>query len=125
MKWRCSATQGSITTTGFATILAYLQAENAYTDSVMAEWCDPRKEDFYFYMKSYCPVDNIKAVNCPLILVTAGLHDPRVLYSEPAKYMAKLRDMKTDDNVLLFKCELGSGHFSKSGRQDWHLESSN
>lgn len=42
--------------------------------------------------------------------------DPRVLYSEPAKFVAKLRDMKTDDNLLLFKCELGAGHFSKSGR---------
>lgn len=42
--------------------------------------------------------------------------DPRVMYSEPAKFVAKLRDMKTDDNILLFKCELGAGHFSKSGR---------
>ena len=42
--------------------------------------------------------------------------DPRVLYSEPAKFVAKLRDLKTDDNLLLFKCELGAGHFSKSGR---------
>lgn len=42
--------------------------------------------------------------------------DPRVLYSEPAKFVAKLRDLKTDDNILLFKCELGAGHFSKSGR---------
>ncbi|MQL72204.1 hypothetical protein Taro_004545 [Colocasia esculenta] len=52
----------------------------------------------------------------PNILVTAGLNDPRVLYSEPAKFVAKLRETKTDDNVLLFKCELGAGHFSKSGR---------
>lgn len=80
------------------------------------EWGDPRKEEFYFYMKSYSPVDNVKSQNYPDILVTAGLNDPRVLYFEPAKFVAKLRDMKTDGNVLLLKCELGAGHFSKSGR---------
>ncbi|KAI3474336.1 hypothetical protein Pfo_029159 [Paulownia fortunei] len=72
--------------------------------------------EFYFYMKSYSPVDNITAQKYPAILVTAGLNDTRVMYSEPAKFVAKLREMKTDDNVLLFKCELGAGHFSKSGR---------
>ncbi|GAV62364.1 Peptidase_S9 domain-containing protein/Peptidase_S9_N domain-containing protein [Cephalotus follicularis] len=86
------------------------------TTSEWEEWGDPRKEEFYFYMKSYSPVDNVKAQNYPSILVTAGLNDPRVLYSEPAKYVAKLRDVKTDNNLLLFKCELGAGHFSKSGR---------
>ncbi|KAK8561431.1 hypothetical protein V6N12_048502 [Hibiscus sabdariffa] len=86
------------------------------TTSEWEEWGDPRKEEFYYYMKSYSPVDNVKAQNYPHILVTAGLHDPRVMYSEPAKFVAKLRDMKTDDNILLFKCELGAGHFSKSGR---------
>ncbi|KAG8365725.1 hypothetical protein BUALT_Bualt17G0001800 [Buddleja alternifolia] len=86
------------------------------TTSEWEEWGDPRKEEFYYYMKSYSPVDNIKAQNYPAILVTAGLNDTRVMYSEPAKFVAKLRDMKTDDNVLLFKCELGAGHFSKSGR---------
>ncbi|URE20368.1 Prolyl oligopeptidase, N-terminal beta-propeller domain [Musa troglodytarum] len=86
------------------------------TTSEWEEWGDPRKEEFYFYMKSYSPVDNIKAQHYPCILVTAGLNDPRVLYSEPAKFVAKLRELKTDDNILLFKCELGAGHFSKSGR---------
>ncbi|XP_075507094.1 uncharacterized protein LOC142543615 [Primulina tabacum] len=86
------------------------------TTSEWKEWGDPRKEEFYFYMKSYSPVDNVKTQNYPSILVTAGLNDPRVMYSEPAKFVAKLREMKTDDNVLLFKCELGAGHFSKSGR---------
>ncbi|KAI9169756.1 hypothetical protein LWI28_017245 [Acer negundo] len=86
------------------------------TTSEWEEWGDPRKEEFYFYMKSYSPVDNVKAQNYPNILVTAGLNDPRVMYSEPAKFVAKLRELKTDDNILLFKCELGAGHFSKSGR---------
>ncbi|KAE9618571.1 putative oligopeptidase B [Lupinus albus] len=86
------------------------------TTSEWEEWGDPRKEEFYFYMKTYSPVDNVKAQSYPHILVTAGLNDPRVMYSEPAKFVAKLRDLKTDDNILLFKCELGAGHFSKSGR---------
>ncbi|KAJ8625276.1 hypothetical protein MRB53_033806 [Persea americana] len=86
------------------------------TTSEWEEWGDPRKEEFYFYMKSYSPVDNIKPQNYPNILVTAGLNDPRVLYSEPAKFVAKLREMKTDENILLFKCEFGAGHSSKSGR---------
>ncbi|CAI9097067.1 OLC1v1033369C3 [Oldenlandia corymbosa var. corymbosa] len=86
------------------------------TTSEWEEWGDPRKEEFYFYMKSYSPVDNVKAQNYPAILVTAGLNDPRVMYSEPAKFVAKLRELKTNDNLLLFKCELGAGHFSKSGR---------
>nr|KAJ0198638.1 hypothetical protein LSAT_V11C600305640 [Lactuca sativa] len=86
------------------------------TTAEWEEWGDPRKEEFYFYMKSYSPVDNVKAQDYPAILVTAGLNDPRVLYSEPAKFVAKLREMKTDENVLLFKCEMGAGHFSKSGR---------
>ncbi|KAL4581630.1 hypothetical protein LXL04_006154 [Taraxacum kok-saghyz] len=83
---------------------------------VDVEWGDPRKEEYYCYMKSYSPVDNVKAQSYPAILVTAGLNDPRVLYSEPAKFVAKLREMKRDENVLLFKCEMGAGHFSKSGR---------
>ncbi|XP_062159653.1 uncharacterized protein LOC133866997 [Alnus glutinosa] len=86
------------------------------TTSEWEEWGDPRKEEFYFYMKSYSPVDNVKAQNYPDILVTAGLNDPRVMYSEPAKFVAKLRELKTDDNLLLFKCEFGAGHSSKSGR---------
>ncbi|KAG6520120.1 protease 2-like [Zingiber officinale] len=86
------------------------------TTSEWEEWGDPRREEFYFYMKSYSPVDNIKEQHYPHILITAGLNDPRVMYSEPAKFVAKLRELKTDNNTLLFKCELGAGHFSKSGR---------
>lgn len=86
------------------------------TTSEWEEWGDPRVEEYYYYMKSYSPVDNVKPQSYPNILVTAGLNDPRVLYSEPAKFVAKLREMKTDTNTLLFKCELGAGHFSKSGR---------
>ncbi|KAM0826496.1 hypothetical protein ACQ4PT_068841 [Festuca glaucescens] len=87
-----------------------------FTTAEWEEWGDPRKEEYYYYMKSYSPVDNVKAQEYPHILVTVGLFDPRVMYSEPAKFVAKLRELKTDNNLLLFKCELGAGHFSKSGR---------
>ncbi|XP_044413194.1 protease 2 [Triticum aestivum] len=62
------------------------------------------------------PELTVKAQEYPHILVTAGLNDPCVMYSEPAKFVAKLRELKRDDNLLLFKCEVGAGHNSKSGR---------
>ncbi|KNA05538.1 hypothetical protein SOVF_189420 [Spinacia oleracea] len=71
------------------------------TTSEWEEWGDPREKDFYFYMKSYSPMDNVKAQNYPHILVTTGLYDPRVMYYEPAKYVAKLRELKTDDNMVV------------------------
>lgn len=80
------------------------------------EWGNPQQKEYYDYMKSYSPVDNVKAQDYPHILVTAGLHDPRVGYWEPAKLVAKLRELKTDNNLLLFKCEMGAGHFSVTGR---------
>ena len=83
------------------------------------EWGNPVKfPEFYHYMKSYSPYDNVEGKGYPHLLVTAGLHDPRVGYWEPAKWVAKLRAEKTDSNMLLFKCDLGAGHFSKSGRFD-------
>ncbi|CAL5221645.1 g3872 [Coccomyxa viridis] len=88
------------------------------TTTEWEEWGCPKDKEYYEYMKSYSPVDNIKRAGYPNILVTAGLHDPRVGYWEPAKYVAKLREYKTDSNMLLFKCEMGAGHFSQSGRFD-------
>ncbi|PSC70317.1 Protease 2 [Micractinium conductrix] len=82
------------------------------------EWGNPAQKEFYEYMKSYSPVDNIRPAAYPNILVTAGLHDPRVGYWEPAKYVAKLRESKTDSKLLLLKCDMGAGHFSQSGRFD-------
>eukprot|EP00250_Pteridium_aquilinum_P010436 c19386_g1_i1 orf=41-2374(+) len=95
-----------------------LDASIPLTTAEWEEWGDPRKEEFYYYMKSYSPVDNVEAQQYPNILITAGLNDPRVAYWEPAKFVAKLRDKKTDNNLLVFKCEMGAGHFSKSGRFD-------
>lgn len=99
-------------------VTTMLDSSIPLTTAEWEEWGDPREEKFYFYMKSYSPVDNVQSQNYPNILVTAGLNDPRVLYSEPAKYVAKLREKKTDNNLLLFKCDFGAGHSSKSGRFD-------
>jgi oligopeptidase B len=88
------------------------------------EWGNPVVDsDIYFLMKSYSPYDNVESKRYPAILVTAGLHDPRVPYWEPAKWVAKLRTRKTDDNLLLLKTELGAGHRGPSGRYDaWRDE---
>jgi oligopeptidase B len=83
------------------------------------EWGNPSEKEFYDYMLSYSPYDNTTAQNYPHLLVTAGLNDPRVQYWEPAKWVAKLRTAKTDDNWLLLKTNMGAGHFSASGRYDY------
>ena len=86
------------------------------------EWGNPKGEEYYRYMLSYSPYDNVEARAYPHLLVTAGLNDPRVQYWEPAKWTAKLRDHKTDDNVLLLKTEMGAGHSGPSGRYDYLRE---
>ena len=83
------------------------------------EWGNPADPEYYRYMMSYSPYDNVEAKEYPAILATAGLNDPRVQYWEPAKWVAKLRVCKTDENPLLLKTEMGAGHFSKSGRYDY------
>jgi oligopeptidase B len=83
------------------------------------EWGNPKKKEFYDYMLSYSPYDQVKAQDYPHMLVDAGLNDPRVGYWEPAKWVAKLRTMKTDKNDLVFKIEMGAGHMGASGRYDY------
>lgn len=80
------------------------------------EWGNPKNKEYYDYMKSYSPYDNIEAKAYPNILVTTGYWDSQVQYWEPAKYVAKLREMKTDTNLLLFLCNMEAGHGGKSGR---------
>lgn len=80
------------------------------------EWGDPRKEEDYFYMKSYSPYDNVEAKDYPHLYITTGLNDPRVSYFEPAKWVARLRALKTDDNTIVMKTNMSAGHFGKSGR---------
>jgi oligopeptidase B len=80
------------------------------------EWGNPNDKLYYDYMKSYSPYDNVKAQNYPNMLVTTGLHDSQVQYWEPAKWVAKLRDLKTDNNLLLLNTNMDAGHGGASGR---------
>lgn len=83
------------------------------------EWGNPVEDRaVYEYIKSYSPYDNVRRQRYPAMLVTTGLNDPRVSYWEPAKFVAKLRAMKTDDQVLLLKTNMGAGHFGASGRYE-------
>ncbi len=82
------------------------------------EWGNPNDRVYYDYIKSYSPYDNVEAKNYPHLLITAGLNDPRVKYWEPTKWTAKLRKMKTDNNILLLKTNMGAGHGGASGRYE-------
>lgn len=82
------------------------------------EWGNPNDPTYYAYMKSYSPYDNVEAKPYPHMLVTTGLTDPRVSYWEPAKWVARLRATKTDQNTLLMTVNMGAGHFGASGRLD-------
>ena len=80
------------------------------------EWGNPNDKTYYDYMLSYSPYDQVSAQNYPNTLVTTGLHDSQVQYFEPAKWVAKLRDYKTDNNTLLLKTDMSAGHGGASGR---------
>jgi oligopeptidase B len=80
------------------------------------EWGNPTDSIYYYYMKSYSPYDQVSAQPYPNLLVTTGYHDSQVQYFEPAKWVAKLRDTKTNDNLLLFKIDMDAGHGGASGR---------
>jgi oligopeptidase B len=89
------------------------------TTNEFEEWGNPKNKDAYEYMKSYSPYENIEAKSYPNLLVTTGLHDSQVQYFEPAKWVAKLRSIKTDKNVLLLKTDMEVGHGGASGRFDY------
>ena len=80
------------------------------------EWGNPKVEKFYHYIKSYSPYDNVQEIKYPPMLVTTGFHDSQVQYWEPAKWVAKLRDKKIGDNILLLKTNMETGHGGASGR---------
>lgn len=80
------------------------------------EWGNPNEEEYYHYMKSYSPYDNVEAKDYPSILITTGYHDSQVQYWEPAKWIAKMRDLKTDNNLLIMYCNMETGHGGASGR---------
>jgi oligopeptidase B len=99
-----------------------LDASLPLTVGEYEEWGNPLKEEDYFYMKSYCPYTNLAHKNCPTMLIKTALNDSQVMYWEPAKYVAKLRTLKTDSNPLLLKTNLGAGHGGASGRYDYLRE---
>jgi oligopeptidase B len=86
------------------------------------EWGDPNQKEYYDYMASYSPYDNVEPKDYPSLLITGGLHDSQVQYWEPAKWAAKLRELKTDKNRLLLKTNMEAGHGGASGRFRRHHE---
>ncbi len=86
------------------------------------EWGDPKQRESYAYMLSYSPYDNVERKAYPAMLITGGLHDSQVQYWEPAKWAAKLRELKTDNNRLLLKTNMDAGHGGTSGRFRRHRE---
>lgn len=80
------------------------------------EWGNPNEPEYYHYMKGYSPYDNLRAQRYPAMLVTGGINDSQVLFHEPTKYVAKLRSLKTDDELLLLRMNMDSGHGGATGR---------
>ena len=109
--------KGVIATVPFVDIVTTMLDETIpLTTAEWDEWGDPRKKEYYDYMLSYSPYDQVKAMNYPNILVTTGYWDSQVQYWEPSKWVAKLRDMKTDNNKLVMDCNMTAGHGGASGR---------
>ena len=113
--WRCVVAE-----VPFVDVLNTMQDDSLpLTPIEWPEWGNPlTSEDDFRRIRGYCPYENVTAKAYPAMLVTAGISDPRVTYWEPAKYVAKLRATKTDDNVLLLKTNMDAGHFGASGRFD-------
>jgi len=99
-----------------------LDASLPLTVGEYEEWGNPQILEDYFYMKSYCPYTNLERKAYPAILAKTGLNDSQVMYWEPAKYVAKMRTLKTDANPLLLKINMGVGHGGASGRYDYLRE---
>ncbi|GAB4500005.1 MAG: oligopeptidase B [Anaerolineales bacterium] len=92
------------------------------TTQEYTQWGNPADKKMFEYMLSYSPYDNLRATDYPNLLITTGLNDPRVAFWEPAKFTAKLRELKTDDNLVIFYINYDSGHAGASGRFDYIKE---
>jgi oligopeptidase B len=99
-----------------------LDASLPLTVSEYEEWGNPNKVDEYKYIRSYSPYDNLEKKAYPTMLVKTSFNDSQVMYHEPAKYVAKLRTLKTDDNLLVLKTNMAAGHGGSSGRYDYLKE---
>lgn len=117
MNMRPDLFKGILAAVPFVDVISTMLDESIpLTTGEFDEWGNPKMEEYYRYILSYSPYDNVSATNYPNILVTTGYHDSQVQYWEPAKWVAKLRELKTDNNLLLFHCEMDAGHGGKSGR---------
>jgi oligopeptidase B len=115
--------EGVIAAVPFVDIITTMLDESIpLTTGEYDEWGNPNEEKYYNYMFSYSPYDQVAAKDYPNMLVTTGLHDSQVQYWEPAKWVAKLRDMKTDDNQLLMWTNMDFGHSGASGRFEVYKE---
>lgn len=110
---------GIIAGVPFVDILTTMQDESIpLTTGEFDEWGNPSNKKYYNYIKSYSPYDNVRPQNYPHLLVSSGFHDSQVQYFEPAKWVAKLRELKTDENKILFYIDMNVGHQGASGRFD-------
>lgn len=109
--------KGAIAVVPFVDVVTTMLDETIpLTTSEYDEWGNPNEKEYYDYMLSYSPYDNVEAKNYPNLLVLTGLHDSQVQYWEPAKWVAKLREMKKDNNLLLLHTNMEAGHSGASGR---------
>lgn len=92
------------------------------TPGEFKEWGNPQEKEYFDYIKSYSPYENVKSQNYPALYILGGLNDPRVTYWEPAKWAAKLRECKTDSNLIIFETNMDTGHGGKSGRFEAYKE---
>ncbi len=115
--------RGAIAIVPFVDVLSTMLDESIpLTTNEYDEWGDPNRKEYYDYILAYSPYDNVTAQSYPNLLVTAGLHDSQVQYWEPAKWVAKLRALKTDPNRLLLHVNMDAGHGGSSGRFKYHRE---
>jgi len=123
INYRPDLFKGVIAAVPFVDVVTTMLDESIpLTTSEYDEWGNPNEKEYYDYMLSYSPYDNVEAKDYPALLITTGLHDSQVQYWEPAKWVAKLRETKTDNNLLLLKTNMDFGHGGASGRFEQHKE---
>ncbi|MBN3034514.1 MAG: S9 family peptidase [Bacteroidales bacterium] len=123
MNMRPELYRGMVAAVPFVDVVTTMLDESVpLTTSEYDEWGNPNRKEYYDYMLSYSPYDNVKPADYPNLLVTTGLHDSQVQYWEPAKWVARLRSMKTDQNLLLLLTQMEYGHGGASGRFERYHE---
>ena len=123
VNYRPDLWHGVVAQVPFVDVITTMSDESIpLTTGEYLEWGNPADKEEYLYMKSYSPLDNVEKKDYPNLLVTTGLHDSQVQYFEPAKWVAKLREMKTGNNVLLMHTNMDAGHGGASGRFDYLKE---